>query len=305
MKPQEISVMERAIGLPAVSQELAAKKPEEVKSLRDRLVTKSERIRTIEGESGLQVEALKETESVLQQANAILFCEELREQWPTARLFSQEAFRIRDINGWPRLVPLNLKDNRFRLLVARGDAQRQILVNRAEREAKERALISSRIYLPTYFFARVEHIPSVAFRRFISADGDELPRVTTREAFNLLDGKGFSFPIEALFYSDVALQLALQKPQRGWDLRSLTFTFKGVVPDSALETIEQAVKLKALDKVFLAADCTGRLTFKSEQVPQARLGDPLILGRKDKALYYLGSFEPTSFEQWLAAEMTM
>lgn len=86
-----------------------------------------------------------------------------------------------------------------------------------------------------------------------------------------------------------------------WDGSSIRFRWSGSIPTDARETIAQAVKMFGEKEVFLLTE-TPADKWELDAPPPAAFADPLILGHRGGVLFYLGQFEPTRIEEYVARE---
>lgn len=95
---------------------------------------------------------------------------------------------------------------------------------------------------------------------------------------------------------------------------TLSYTWEGIIPESAKKDIEQAVRFFGHYKdayerntppaVYLLTEAPYKdWTMASEPIPRPpRHIDPLIVGNMGDDLFVIGAFDPTSLEQYVAME---
>jgi hypothetical protein len=117
------------------------------------------------------------------------------------------------------------------------------------------------------------------------------------------------------YYSDILKQL--NRATAFFKKSMLSFTWRGLIPDDAKKTIDEAEKFFGRYKgqysseignprVYLLVEAPHeQWAIKNEEKERVRYLDPLILGHRGTDLFLIGSFDPTPIEEYVAAEFTM
>lgn len=118
-------------------------------------------------------------------------------------------------------------------------------------------------------------------------------------------------------YNDVLAQL--NRATAFFKKSTLSFTWRGLIPDDARAVIDEAESFfghykssnsysdkNDTPRVYLLMEAPHeQWTIKNEEKERVRYLDPLILGHRGADLFLVGSFDPTPIEEYVAAEFTM
>lgn len=120
-----------------------------------------------------------------------------------------------------------------------------------------------------------------------------------------------------VYYNDILKQL--DRATAFFKKSTLSFTWRGLVPDDAKQIIDEAegffghykssggyANEVGNPRIYLLVEAPHeQWTIKNEEKERVRHLDPLILGHRGSDLFMIGSFDPTPIEEYVAAEFTM
>lgn len=113
----------------------------------------------------------------------------------------------------------------------------------------------------------------------------------------------------ARYYDDVRDGLRWRTRKNSEDTASLTYAYKGVIPPDARQTINEGIAAYGSSNVLLLCDAPRDAwayresrRSRAERFAEARALDPIIVAQVHDRLVVLGSFDPTTIEQYVAGE---